>query len=65
MQNKKVIRKPGRTLVVTSEQSISTEEMTGLQNSVKTTSGSQFFIFDNVDNSKAAFKLIKDRKSVV
>jgi hypothetical protein len=60
MQNKKVIRKPGRTLVVKSEQSISTEGMTGLQNSVQTTSGSQFFIFDNVDNSKTAFKLIKD-----
>jgi hypothetical protein len=58
--NKKMIRKPGRTLVVKSDQPISTQGFTGLQNSAQTNNGSQFFIFDTVDNSKAAFKLLKD-----
>jgi hypothetical protein len=58
--NKKMIRKPGRTLVIKSDQSVSTEGFTGLVNSAQTTNGSQFFIFDTVDNSKAAFTLLKD-----
>jgi hypothetical protein len=58
--NKKMIRKPGRTLVVKSDQPISTEGFTGLENSAQTNNGSQFFVFDTIDNSKAAFKLLKD-----
>jgi len=58
--DKKMIRKPGRTLVIKSDQSVSTEGFTGLESSAQTTNGSQFFIFDTVDNSKAAFKLLKD-----
>jgi len=58
--NKKMIRKPGRTLVVKSEQPISTEGFTGLDSNVQINNGSQFFVFDTVDNSKAAFKLLKD-----
>jgi hypothetical protein len=58
--NKKMIRKPGRTLVVKSEQPISTEGFTGLLNNVQTNNGSQFFVFDTVDNSKSAFKMLRD-----
>lgn len=63
--NKKMIRKPGRTLVVKSEQPISTEGFTGLLNTVQTTNGSQFFVFDTVDNSKEAFKLLRDDNNKV
>jgi len=56
----KMIRKPGRTLVVKTDQPISCEGFTGLINSVQTNKGSQFFIFDTIDNSKIAFKLLKD-----
>ena len=58
--NKKMIRKPGRTLVVKSDQPVSTERFSGLENSAQTNNGSQFFVFDTVDNSKEAFKLLKD-----
>lgn len=58
--NKKMIRKPGRTLVVKSEQQISTEGFTGLVNTVQINNDSQFFVFDTVDNSKTAFKFLKD-----
>jgi len=65
LNNKKMIRKPGRTLVVKSEQPISTEEFTGLLNTVQTNNGSQFFVFDTIDNSKAAFKILKDANNKV
>jgi len=64
MQNTKVlnkiIRKPGKTLVVKSDQPISTEGFTGLKNSAQTNNGSQFFVFDTIENSKASFKFLKD-----
>jgi len=64
MQNnnlkKNTIRKPGRTLVVKSDDTIDTTNLNGLQNSVNTTKGTQFLVFDTVDNSKDAFKLLKD-----
>lgn len=58
-QTKKMIRKAGRTLVVKSENDVSTEGFTGLVNSVKSNNNSHFFVFDTVENSKAAFKTLK------
>ena len=58
--NKEMVRKPGRTLVVKSDQHISTDGFTGLESTVQTTNGSQFFVFDTIDNSTASFKLLKD-----
>lgn len=57
--NKKMIRKPGRTLVVKSNDPVSTT-FTGLQKSVQTANGSQFFVFDTIDNSTNAFKSLKE-----
>jgi hypothetical protein len=59
-QTKKMIRKPGRTLVVKSSDPVSTTSFTGLQNSVQTSNGSQFFVFDTVDNASSAFKSLKE-----
>jgi hypothetical protein len=63
--NKKVIRKAGRTLVVKSETDVSTNGFTGLVSSVKSNNNSNFFVFDTVDNSKAAFKHLKNNKENV
>ena len=57
--NKKVL-KPGRTLVVKSDNVLSTEGITGLLNNVQTLNGIQFFVFDTVENSKNAFKFFKE-----
>lgn len=59
-QNKKAVRKPGRTLVVKSSDSVDSSTFTGLQNSVQTTNGSQFFVFDTIDNASTAFKTLKE-----
>jgi hypothetical protein len=58
--NKKIIRKPGRTLVVKSEQPVSTEGFNGLLNTAHSTNNSHFFVFDTIENSKAAFKILKE-----
>jgi hypothetical protein len=58
-QTKKVIRKASRTLVVNSENNVSTEGLTGLVSSVKSNNNSYFFVFDTVENSKASFKTLK------
>ncbi len=63
--NKKFIPKAGRTLVVKSETSVSTNNFTGLVSSVKSNNGSQFFVFDTVENSKMAFKHLKNSKENV
>ena len=62
---KKVIRKPSRTLVVKSDKDVSTEGFTGLLSSAKSNNNSYFFVFDNVNNSKDAFKLLKEAGEVV
>lgn len=58
-QTKKPIRKASRTLVIKSETDVSTEGLVGLLSSVKTPNNSHFFVFDTIDNSKAAFKTLK------
>lgn len=69
MQNnsstKKMVRKPGRTLVVKTNQTLSTNGMTGLVNSSYTSNGSAFFVFDTVENSKNAFKTLKGNNEKV
>lgn len=58
-QNKKIIHKASRTLIIKSENDISIEGLVGLQNSVKTNNNSNFFVFDTLENSKNAFKFFK------
>jgi hypothetical protein len=58
-QTKKIIHKTGRTLVVKSDNDVSTEGFTGLINSVKSNNNSYFFVFDTVENSTDAFKMLK------
>jgi len=62
---KKMVRKPGRTLVVKTNQTLSTDGLTGLVNSSYTSNGSAFFVFDTIENSKNAFKVLKDNNEKV
>jgi hypothetical protein len=63
--NKKMARKASRTLVVKSDVDVSTEGFTGLVKTVKSENNSYFFVFDSVENSKAAFKTFKTRNQMV
>jgi hypothetical protein len=64
-QTKKIIHKASRTLVINTENEISTTEFTGLINSFKSNNNSQFFMFDNIENSKSAFKILKNNNNKV
>lgn len=59
IQAKKMIRKAGKTLVVNSETDIQTNDFTGLVSSVKSSTNSHFLVFDTIENSKVAFKILK------
>lgn len=59
-QTNKMIRKASRTLIIKSESDVSTDGFTGLVSSVKSNNNSHFFVFDTIDNSKAAFKVLKN-----
>lgn len=56
----KAIRKPSRTLVVNFDQPIITEGFIGLLNITQTNNGSQFLVFDNIENSKIVFDSLSD-----
>jgi hypothetical protein len=58
--NKKPLRKPGRTLVIKTDQDVQTSNMVGLTSHAKSSNGSQFFVFDTVNNAKTAFKSLKE-----
>lgn len=56
---KKVIRKAGRTIVLRSTESFSTEGLTGLLQHNDLQNGKHFLVFDTIDNSKSAFKTLR------
>lgn len=56
----KVVRKPSRTLVVNFDQPIITEGFIGLLNTTQINNGSQFLVFDNIENSQVIFNKLKD-----
>jgi hypothetical protein len=56
---KKVIRKAGRTIIVRSNNSFSTEGLVGLLQNIDLHNGKYFLIFDTIENSKNAFKTLK------
>ena len=62
-QKKNVVHKPGRTLLVKTTNPIQ-ETFVGQVNSVNTTNGSQFIIFDTVENSTNALNVIKQKYDV-
>ena len=57
---KKVIRKAGRTIIVRSNESVSTENLTGLLENINLQNGKHFLVFDTIDNSKSAFKMLRN-----
>jgi len=63
MQNKilnnKLTPKPGKTLVIKTNNLIPTDNFTGLVNSTSI-NGRQFLVFDTVDNSMNVYKILKD-----
>jgi hypothetical protein len=61
-KTKKMVRKAGRTILVKSQNTVNTDSLTGLVNSVQTNNGNQFLVFDTVDNSKVAFKTLKQNQ---
>jgi hypothetical protein len=64
-KKKKVVRKTGRTILINTETEVSTEGLSGLQNNIFTNKGTQFLIFDTVENSVAAFKHYRDNNNKV
>lgn len=59
---KKIIRKSGRTLIIRTTEELSTEELTltGLLQHNNLQNGKHFLVFDTIENSKNAFKLLKN-----
>jgi len=64
-QNNKMIRKASRTLVVKSDTDVSTEGFTGLLETAKSPNNSHFLVFDTIENSKNAFKILKTTNHMV
>jgi hypothetical protein len=63
-QNKKIVRKAGRTILIKSHEPVSTDSLEGLVNSIQTNNGNNFLVFDTVENSKLAFKSLKQNYKV-
>lgn len=57
--SKKIIRKSGRTLVLRATEELSTEGLAGLLQHNNLQNGKHFLVFDTIENSKNAFKLLK------
>jgi len=57
---KKTIRKAGRTIVLRTTENLSTEGLTGLLQHNDLQNGKHFLVFDTIDNSKSAFKTLKN-----
>jgi hypothetical protein len=63
-QKKRMIRKPSRTLIITSTTPVLTEGLVGLINTFQTQKGNTFMIFDTVENSRNAFKTLRSNSDV-
>lgn len=63
-QKKRMIRKPSRTLIITSNTPLSSYVFTGLVSNVQTEKGNTFMVFDTIENSKAAFNNLKSDTNV-
>jgi hypothetical protein len=61
---KKMVRKSGRTLVLRSNTELNTKELTGLLQHNNLQNGKHFLVFNNIENSKNAFKILKNNFSV-
>jgi len=59
--NKKIVHKAGRTILIKTNDTIPTETLKGLVNSTQTNNGNTFLVFDTIDNSQVAFKLLKQK----
>ena len=64
-KKKKIVRKTGKTLLINTETEVSTEGLNGLQDNIFTNKGTQFLIFDTVENSLDAFKHFRQNNNKV
>ena len=62
--NKKVIRKIGRTIIVKTNSNFSSKDLQGLSSHVSVDNGKHFLVFDTIENSKNAFKVLKSNNSL-
>ena len=56
---KKTIRKAGRTLIVRTDNTFTTEGLTGILQNNNVQDGKYFLVFDTINNAKSAFKTLK------
>jgi hypothetical protein len=64
MKRKKIIRKAGRTIVLRTDLEFTPpENLTGIINHITVNNGKHFLVFDNIDNSKDAFKILKSNQN--
>jgi hypothetical protein len=63
-QTKKSVRKAGRTLVIKTDSSFSTNNLKGLQSNTSIGNNKVFLLFDNVTNSKNAFINLRKNKDL-
>lgn len=64
MKKRKTVRKPGRTIVLRSDVEFSPKDLVGLSSHNIVNNGKQFLVFDNIENSKNAFKILKTNPDV-
>lgn len=64
INNKNIVHKAGRTILIKTHDPILTESLEGLVNSIQTNNGNVFLVFDTIENSKSAFKILKQNYKV-
>lgn len=64
LNNKKVIRKAGRTIVLRTTENVNTDGLTGLLQHNDLQNGKHFLVFDTIDNSKCAFKTLRNNQNI-
>ncbi len=62
--NKKIVHKAGRTILIKTNDTIVTDTLDGLVNAIQTNNGNTFLVFDTIDNSQLAFKILKQKYKV-
>ncbi len=62
--NKKVIRKAGRTIVLRTTEKISSDGLKGLLQHNDLQNGKHFLVFDTIENSKIAFKTLRSNANI-
>jgi hypothetical protein len=62
--NKKVIRKAGRTIILRTNDEFTPKDLSGLLQHNNLQNGKHFLLFDSIENSKNAFKILKNNANL-